>query len=88
MIIKLLMKIFSGLFDKLVDNWDLTRALNTLLGSLIGLVKGVLIVSLILAGLSLIPMEWLTEFFDNTLILKVLFHENPINKILAMFLVG
>ena len=88
LIIKLLMKIFSGLFDKLVDNWDLTRAINTLLGSLIGLIKGVLIVSLILAGLSLIPMEWLTEFFDNTLILKVLFHKNPINKILAMFLVG
>lgn len=87
-LMKLLMKLFEGIFNKLVDNWDLTRAINTLLGALIGLIKGVLIVSLIIAGLSLIPMEWMTEFFDNTLILKELFHNNPINAILAWLIVG
>ena len=88
LIIKLLMMLFSGIFSAIVNAWDVTRALNILFGALIGLIKGLLIISLILAVVSLIPSQELTQFFDQTFILRELFHDNPLNKLLALLIVG
>lgn len=84
--VKLVMLILRGIFTKIVERVALFRKINRLGGMLVGVFEAFVIVCAVLAVLSLIPNEGLVAFFDDTLILKGLYHQNPINTLLAGFL--
>jgi hypothetical protein len=58
-------------------------AVNSLLGFCVGALQGLLIVSGVVAVLSFIPIDGLTSFFNECVLVNWLYHNNPINLILS-----
>ena len=85
-VVKLLLLIVEKILTSIVRSWSVAAALNGLLGFAIGALKAMLFICLILAVLSLIPAEPITTFFDKTLVLKYLYNDNPLTKLLGMFI--
>lgn len=85
-IVKLLFKLFEGLFQKLADKWLMTQAVNSVLGALVGLVKGFLFLCIIIAIVSLLPIEGIADFFNGSLLLKEIYNNNPLNLLLAQLM--
>ena len=85
-LVKLVMLILRGIFTKIAESVEFFRKINRLGGMLVGIFKAFVLVCVVLAVLSLIPNEGLVTFFDETLLLKGLYHQNPINLLLAGFL--
>ena len=65
----------------------LVDKLDRILGFAVGITKGVLIVSAVLAIISLIPSSGLGEYFGKTAFVGWLYHHNPINEILSWILI-
>ena len=84
--VKLVMLILRGIFTKIVESVGFFRKINRIGGMFVGIFEAFAIVCVLLAVLSLIPNESLVAFFNETLILKGLYHQNPINTLLAGFL--
>ena len=83
-LVKLFFAIFTGLFQKAADQWLMTQAVNSVLGALVGLVKGFIILSIVISIVGLLPIEATTAFFDQTLLLKEVYHSNPITFMLGL----
>lgn len=84
-VLKLIAKLLNGLAQKI----PLVSALNRLLGFVVGALKILLIVCGVLAVLSLIPggiSEKMGNFFEQTIILKYLYNDNPLNKLLGLLI--
>ena len=87
-IIKLLMLLLRGVLNKVAKASTFISKINVLGGILAGSFKTIAVVSILLALLSLIPLEWLTNFFNNTLILKGMYNSNPILTVFSWFIVA
>ena len=87
-IIKLLMLLLRGVLNKVAKASTFISKINVLGGILAGSFKTIAVVSILLALLSLIPLEWLTNFFNNTLILKGMYNNNPILTVFSWFIVA
>ena len=87
-IIKLLMLLLRGVLNKVAKASTFISKINVLGGILAGSFKTIAVVSILLALLSLIPLEWLTNFFNNTLILKGIYNNNPILTVFSWFIVA
>ena len=85
-VFKILIAILRKFFNKLIEKIGLLSKINRILGMLVGLIEGILTVSLIMSVLALIPSPAITEFFNNSLILKLLYNHNPIVSMLGWFL--
>ena len=64
----------------------MAAALNGILGFVVGALKALIVICAVLALLSLIPSDGLVSFFDKTIVLKYLFNENPLTKLLGLFI--
>lgn len=86
-VVKLIMMLFKGILNGVANSCFLISKLNVLGGIAAGFFKAFAIACIVLALLSLIPIEGLSEFFDKTLILKGLYNNNPLMKVFAWFTV-
>ena len=87
-LIKLLMLLLRGVLNKVANSSAFIAKINVLGGILAGSFKTIAVVSILLALLSLIPVEWMTTFFNNTLILKGMYNNNPILTVFSWFIVA
>ncbi|MBQ8374514.1 MAG: CvpA family protein [Clostridia bacterium] len=85
-LVKLIMLIVRGILNKVAENAPIFQKINLIGGMFVGLFKGFLAVCGLLAILSLIPAEGLVNFFDSTLMLGGLYHNNPIMAIFGLFM--
>lgn len=84
-LVKLIMLILRGIFNKIAESVPLFQKLNVVFGMLVGILKTLFFACLILAILSLIPSEGMTNFFNDTLVVKVLYNHNPVMALLQSF---
>lgn len=87
LIAKLLLKLVRNVLNSIVESLPIVGSLNHLLGFAVGGVKGLLIVCGVVAVLALIPAEGLTAFFNETVIVRWLYHSNPLHVILGWIIV-
>ncbi len=87
-IIKLLMLLLRGVLNKVAESSAFISKINVLGGISAGMFKAFSVVCILLAVLSLIPAEWLTNFFNNTLILKGIYNNNPLLTVFSWFVVA
>ena len=80
---KLIMKLIEHIFASIVENIPVIGALNSLLGFAVGALEGLLIVSGVIAVLAFIPIEGITNFFNECAFVGWLYNHNPINTILG-----
>jgi uncharacterized membrane protein required for colicin V production len=83
--VKLVMLILRKAFTALAERIGFFRKINRLGGLLVGFVTSVIIVCALLAVVALIPNETLHAFFEETIILRELYHNNPVHLLLASF---
>ena len=86
-ITKLLLKFVRSVLNSIVESLPIVGSLNHLLGFAVGGIKGLLIVCGVVAVLALIPAEGLTAFFNETTIVRWLYHSNPLHVIFGWFIV-
>ena len=84
---KLLLALLSGLISKIIENLPIIGSVNTLLGFAVGLLKGLLIVSGLIAIISVLPIPAITTFFNNCAFVGWLYNNNPLNVVLGWILV-
>ena len=80
---KLLLKILEKLISSIVENLPIVGAVNSLLGFAVGALQGLLVISGVVAVLSFLPIGGLTTFFNECILVKWLYNDNPINLILS-----
>ena len=85
-VFKILIFILRKFFTKLTEKIGLLDKLNRLLGMAVGFLEGMFIISLVMSVLALIPSPAITDFFNHSLILKMLYNHNPIVSMLGWFL--
>ena len=86
--VKLLMLLLRGVLNKVAESSAFISKINVLGGIAAGTFKAFSVVCILLALLSLIPAEWLTNFFNNTLILKGIYNNNPLLTVFSWFVVA
>ncbi len=82
---KLLMILAKGILNKIARASKIISKVNVLGGILAGTFKAFALVCVVLAILSVIPAEGISSFFNNTLILKGLYHNNPLMLVFSWF---
>ncbi len=82
LIVKLLKKILNGVTNSIRP----LRGLNVVLGSVFGFVYALVIVSLILAIATVLPFNALHEYLSDSLLLGLIFENNPLVYVLSWFL--
>ncbi|MBQ7923885.1 MAG: CvpA family protein [Clostridia bacterium] len=84
---KLLLLLIKKLVSSFVNSMPVISSANRLLGFAVGLVQGVLVISAVVAVLSVIPVDGINRFFSECLLLKALYNHNPINMIIGWIIV-
>jgi hypothetical protein len=87
-IVKLIMLLLRGVLNKIVSASKFIEKINVLLGAATGIIIGFIIVCALLAILTLIPVPEIAVFFDNTMMLKGLYHNNPILVLIGTFILA
>ncbi len=87
-LVKLIMMLLRGLLNKIVNSCKFIQKINVLGGILAGAFKGFAIVCIILSIVSLIPAPAISDFFDKTLMLGNLYHNNPVLTVFSWFIVA
>ena len=87
-LVKLIMWLLRGLLNKIVNSCKFIQKINLLGGIVAGAFKAFAIVCIILSIVSLIPAPEISNFFDNTLILDGLYHNNPVLVVFSWFVVA
>lgn len=83
--VKLIMLLLRKLLTAMAESISFFRKINRIGGLLIGGVAAVAIVCVILAVAALIPNDALHAFFEDTIILRELYHNNPVHALLSSF---
>ncbi len=83
---KLLMRIVRKILNAVAEKISLVGGVNTLLGSVFGFLQALLIVSVVLALLALLPFESLSSYLSSTLLVGIIYENNPLIYVLAFFL--
>lgn len=85
-IVKLLLLFLRKLLNTIVEKISLLGGVNTVLGAIIGVLQGLLIVSVALSVLALIPIPAVTNYLLHCPILGWLYNNNPLVWLLGLFL--
>ena len=83
---RLVLNIFKSVLNSIVERIYVFGAANWFLGFAVGLIKSFLVVCLVLAILSVIPSVSIAAYLENSLFVGALYHNNPINTLLGMFI--
>lgn len=82
---KLIMRLLRGVLNGIAESSPFIEKINRLGGLLAGTFKAFALLCVVLGVLSLFASEGITNFFDNTLCLKGLYHNNPLMTVFAWF---
>ena len=82
---KLLMGLLKGVLNRIARASKLVSKVNVLGGILAGMFKAFALVCIVLAVLSVIPSESVSALFNNTMLLKSLYNNNPIMLVFSWF---
>ena len=85
-VLKILLAIVKKICNFISRKIGVLGFFNRLLGAAIGLIEVLLIISLLMSVLTLIPSAAITEFFNNSVILKALYNHNPLVVMLGWFI--
>lgn len=85
--VKLLLLLLKKIINSLVEKISIVNGVNIALGILLGVIQGLLIISAVIALLSILPLPGVTSFFNGCVFVKGLYNHNPINVILGWILV-
>lgn len=80
---KLVFKLLRGVLNGVVNRIPILGSVNRLVGSLIGALKLILIISAVLALLTLIPVLSIGEYISQSVILGALYNHNPLFVIIG-----
>lgn len=86
LIIKISFKFLRKLFTAIINKIGILGRLNRILGMLLGIIEFLFIVSLILSVLAMIPSANMMNFFNSSIVLRLLYNCNPIVWMLGLFL--
>lgn len=84
-VVKLIMSLLRGVLNRIAENSPFIEKTNRLGGLFAGAFKAFALTCVVLAVLSLFASEGITTFFDNTLCLKGLYHNNPLMAVFTWF---
>ena len=87
LIAKLLLMLLRGTLGAVIENLPIVSGVNHILGFLVGIVKGLMIVSGIIAVISILPIPSATQFFSDCFFVGWLYNHNPLNVIMGWILV-
>ena len=79
---KLLLRVLRKILTAVIDKIPLVGSLNHILGFVVGILEAALIVSGLLALVSLLPIDEISAFLDSTILLKAFYYNNPIDLII------
>lgn len=82
-LVKLLLKLVRNVLNSIVENMPIVGTLNHVLGFAVGTLKGLFIVCGVIAVIALIPAEGVHNFFNQTLLVGGLYHNNPLHVVLG-----
>ena len=85
-VLKIVFKLLSKIFTAIISKIKLLGKVNRLLGALVGIIEGIFFISLAISILTLIPSEGIMNFFNGSIILRLLYNHNPIVWMLGWFL--
>ncbi len=80
---KLIFRFLRGVLNGIVSKIPVLGPINAVLGSLIGVLKLILILSAVLALLTLIPVLSIGEYLSQSVILGALYNHNPLFVIIG-----
>ena len=83
---KLILTLVKTLVSSVVENLPIVSSVNTLLGFVLGLLQGLLVVSGIVAVISILPLAG-ANFFSDCVFVGWLYNHNPINVIVGWIVV-
>ena len=84
---KLLLTLLKKLLSSLINKMPFISGINRLLGFFVGLIQGWLLLSAVVAVLGVIPATSISNFFSNSLLLRVLYNYNLIHIMIGWVLV-
>ena len=84
--IKIVCKLLGKIFTVLINRIKLLGKVNRTLGMILGFLEGVFFISLAVSVLTLIPSAAILDFFNSSIILRLLYNHNPIVWLLGMLL--
>lgn len=87
LIAKLLLMLLRNTLGAVIENLPIVGGVNHILGLLVGIVKGLMIVSGIIAVISILPIPSATQFFSDCFFVGWLYNHNPLNVIMGWILV-
>ena len=83
---QLILLLVKQFLTAIIERLPLIGKINYALGFAVGVIRGTLIVSAVLAIISIIPSTGIGEYLSQTLLLRGLYNHNPINEILSWIL--
>lgn len=86
LIVKILFKFLRKLFTAIINKIGVLGRVNRLLGMLLGIIEFLFVISLILSVLALVPSEGMMNLFNSSIVLRLLYNQNPIVWLLGLFL--
>ena len=84
--LKIVCGLLGKIFTVLINRIKLLGKVNRTLGMIVGLLEGVFFISLAVSVLTLLPSAAILDFFNSSIILRLLYNHNPIVWLLGMFL--
>jgi uncharacterized membrane protein required for colicin V production len=83
---KLAFKLLQKVLDKIIPKLPVIGKLDGWLGLLLGVLEGFLIVSAVVAVLALLPLQSVSQFFQNGLFVKWLYNKNLLHVVFGWFI--
>ena len=80
---KFVLYLLRRFLTAIIERLPVVDKLNLILGMFVGLLQGFLIVCGVVALLALIPSQSITAFFNECVILKALYNDNPLHVMLG-----
>ena len=80
-IARLLLWLVCSIFSGIIEKISFLSALNRIGGAIIWLAEGLVIICAVLALVSLLPLPYVADFCNSTLLIKFLYNDNPLLKL-------
>lgn len=86
LVIKLLIKLIERFLTSIINKLPIVGSLNTILGFTVGILQGLLIISGVIAVIALFPSESTATFFNETILVGLLYNHNPLHAVFGLIL--
>ncbi len=85
-VLKIFFKLMAKIFTLIIKKIKILDKVNKILGVIFGFIEAVVVISIVMSVLTLIPSTAMYNFFNSSLILRLLYNHNPIVWLLGLLL--